>query len=232
MRGCGSEWRDAPRAHSSREDHRLPPAASQPAASQILPIYLSRVGAWRARAWRGATPPLSMLTRTLQERNERSRHHHPPLPHGIRAMHADGPRGSAPAAAPKNSGPSRARAGCHSCPVPMLRARPAGVRVHHTTGAAPRRRFRHLACASRDSGPDWCRRSTARPHEGASASVSTSSRATRRRVRCSPLPRRPVAHGPPWCADRACGARGGSCALGAGWLTRPRLPSQAAASGS
>ena len=110
MRGCGSEWRDAPRAHSSREDHRLPPAASQPAASQILPIYLSRVGAWRAGAWRGATPPLSMLTRTLQERNERSRHHHPPLPHGIRAMHADGPRGSAPAAAAKNSGPRRAPA--------------------------------------------------------------------------------------------------------------------------
>ena len=86
---------------------RQQPASQQPARSCR---YLSRVGAWRARAWRGATPPLSMLTRTLQERNERSRHYHPPLPHGIRAMHADGPRGSAPAAAAKNSGPSRAPA--------------------------------------------------------------------------------------------------------------------------
>ena len=84
---------------------RQQPASQQPARSCR---YVSRVGAWRAGAWRGATPPLSMLTRTLQERNERSRHHHPPLPHGIRAMHADGPRGSAPAAAAKNSGPSRA----------------------------------------------------------------------------------------------------------------------------
>ena len=57
---------------------------------------------------------------------------------------------------------ARARASCHSRPVPMLRARPAGVRAHHTTGPAPRRRFRHNLPPGRDSGPDWCRRSTSR----------------------------------------------------------------------
>ena len=41
-------------------------------------------------------------------------------------------------------------AGCHSCPVPMLRAWPAGVRAHHTTGATPRGLFRQLPPPARD----------------------------------------------------------------------------------
>jgi hypothetical protein len=65
----------------------------------------------------------------------------------------------------------------------MLRARPAGVWAHHTTGPAPRGRFRHILPPGRDSGAGWCRHSTSRGREGASASVPRSSRATRRRVR-------------------------------------------------
>ena len=212
---------------------RSPPAASsQPASSQPDPADISE-------------PSRSMASRSMARSNastlhvdahaSRTQRKVAPPPPSPPPWH---PRDARRWAARERASSSceefrtepRAHAGYHSCPVPMLRARPAGVRVHRTTGAAPRRRFRRLRPSGRDSAPEWCRRSTARPHEGASASVSTSSRATRRRVRCSPLPRRPVAHGPPWCADRACGARGGSCAPGVGWLARPRPPSYASRS--
>ena len=213
---------------------RSPPAASsQPASSQPDPADISEPSRSMASRSMARSNASTLHVDAHASRTQRKVAPPPPSPPPWHPRDARrwAARERASSSCEEFRTEARARAGCHSCPVPMLRARPAGVRVHRTTGAAPRRRFRHLACASRDSGPDWCRRSTARPHEGASASVSSSCRATRRRVSCSPLPRRPVPHGPPRRADRARGARGGSCAPGAGWLARPRPPSQAAASG-
>lgn len=65
-------------------------------------------------------------------------------------------------------------AGCHSCPVPMLRARPAGVRAHHTTGATPRGLFRQLPPPARDP---------TRPHSTPDSGTEGASHCERRGIK-------------------------------------------------